>query len=66
MEWAVQGGDGVTIPRGVQGIIQCYDPVDKAVIGQKLVSMIFSNLNDSVVLWCSNNAALKILIKKPS
>lgn len=57
MEGAAHGGGGVPIPGGVQGMpghgIQCSGLGDKAGIRHWLDSMIlvFSNLNNSVVIW---------------
>lgn len=57
MKWAAQGGGGVLIPRGVQGItgcgIQCSRLGDKVGIGHRLDSVIlevFSKLNESLII----------------
>ena len=55
MEWAVQGGGGVTIPGGVQETFRCCTEGHGLVenIGGRLNWMIlevFSNLGDSMIL----------------
>lgn len=68
VDWAAQGGSGVTTPGRAQGMtacgIQCYSLLGVVVFYQTLGSMtlgVFSNLTDSMVPWfvlmCSSSVA---------